>query len=547
METITKRFGRKQRWILLIVVLLIAAGLMLARQVSLGQQAALLDNLITEPIGRGELMAFVIADGVVRSEQSAELAWSISGEVAAVPYQVGDLVQAGDILATLVETSLPQQVILARGDLIEAQQALDDLLHSQTQQAQALTTLQASEDTLDNALHPEMMQAQAQTAVVTAERNLESIQRRYDILTTPPTASGIQQVYDNILLTQEIIKDLEDQVTDLEKTLQRTVFNPYESLIAYKQAYANASAELARQQGRLLNLRNRHNVLLSPPDPIEMAVAEADLATALAQLSDAQREWNRVKDGATAADIAVFEAQLADTRREYERVKDGPTADDLAAAEARLAAAQAILNQSQLKAPFDGVLTQVKNQPGDQVNDGTLSFRLDKLSHLLVDVQISELDINQIAVGQTVLLSFDAILAAQYHGVINDISPVGDTVNGMVTFEVCIEIIDADAVVRPGMTSTVEIEISRVEDALLVPNQALRSLNGQRVVFVVGGSTATEDNKNLTGQRTSATTGHPVTVTIGQSSGKYSEVIAGDLQENDRIVINPPSEWMLVP
>ncbi|MBT3389725.1 MAG: efflux RND transporter periplasmic adaptor subunit [Chloroflexi bacterium] len=539
--------NRKWLFIILGVVVLVAAVFFWLRQAGLRQQATLFDSLTTEPISRGELVASIEADGVVRSEQSAELVWSIAGEVAEVLRQVGDEVKVGDVLAVLDETSLPQNIILAQADLIAAQQALDDLLNTQTQQAQALKVIQDAEDALEDAHNPAMVQAQAQAIIAVAERQLESIQLQYDILMTPPSQSSIQQVYDNILLTQEMIKDLEDQVADLEKTLQRAVFHPFESLIAYKQAYASASAELARQQARLLNLQYRYEELHLPPDLSDVATAEAALAAAQAQLADAQRQWARVKDGATPGEIAVLEAQLADAQREYERVKDGPTADDIAAAEARVAAAQAIIGKSQLRTPIDGVITQVEIRPGDQVNNGTLAFRIDKLAHLLVDVQVSELDINRTVIGQSVLLTFDAIFAAEYHGVVMAISPVGNIEAGLVSFDVTIEVVDPDAAVRPGMSTTAKIEVSRVADALLVPNAALRTLDGQRVVYVFGGDTSLEDTGNLTGPAPSIPGAQPVPITIGQSSGTYSEIVAGDLKENDLVVLNPPSEWLLNP
>lgn len=547
MERIKNRLSRKWLFIILGVVVLVAVGFFWLGQAGLRQQAALLDNLVTEPVSRGELIAFIEADGAVRSEQSAELVWSIAGEVAEVAYQVGDVVKAGAVLAVLDETSLPQNIILAQVDLIAAQQGLDDLLHTRMQQAQALKTIQDAEDALEDAHFPEMVQAQAQANLAAAERQLERIQLQYDILMTPPSQSSIQQVYDNILLTQAQIKDLEEQVADLEKTLQRSVFHPFESLIAYKQAFASASAELARQQARLLNLQYRYEELHLPPDPGDVATAEAALAAAQAQLADAQRQWGRVKDGATPGEIAVLEAQLADAQREYARVKDGPTADDMRAAEARVAAAQATIDARQLRAPIAGVITQVEIQPGDQVSNGTLAFRIDKLAHLLVDVQVSELDINRTAIGQDVLLAFDAIFAAQYHGVVTAVSPVGNTEAGLVSFDVTIEVLDADAAVRPGMSATAKIEVSRMADALLVPNAALRTLHGQRVVYVFGGDTGLEDTGNLTGPAPPMPGAQPIPITIGQSSGTYSEIVAGDLKENDLVVLNPPGEWLRVP
>ena len=144
------------------------------------------------------------------------------------------------------------------------------------------------------------------------------------------------------------------------------------------------------------------NGLTGTSSATDQAVADANLASAQAQLAQAQREWERVKDGLSEADIALLEAQLADAQREWERLKDGADPEDIAAAEARVAAAQAAIDQAHLTAPFAGVITQVESKVGDQVAPGTPGFRLDDLARLLVDVQVSEVDINRIKPGQDV-------------------------------------------------------------------------------------------------------------------------------------------------
>ena len=123
-----------------------------------------------------------------------------------------------------------------------------------------------------------------------------------------------------------------------------------------------------------------------------------------------------MKDGVSPADLALLEARLADAQREYERIKDGPTAQDITAAQARVIAAQASLDRTSISAPFAGTITDVISQPNDQVSPGTPAFRLDDLSSLSVDVGVSEIDINLVEVGQPVILTFDAILAKQYNG-----------------------------------------------------------------------------------------------------------------------------------
>jgi HlyD family secretion protein len=242
------------------------------------------------------------------------------------------------------------------------------------------------------------------------------------------------------------------------------------------------------------------------------------------------KQYKGYADAETIADadekLALALAQLEDAQREYDRVKDGPNPEDVAAAEARVAAAEATLNMAKIIAPFDGTVTQIGTAAGDQVSAGALAFRVDDLSRLLVDVQISEVDINRVALGQEVTLTFDAILERKYHGKVVEVGQAGDTVQGIVNFTVTVELMDADELVKPGMTAAVSITVEEVTDALLVPNRAVRLIDGERMVYVLRDGQAVR-----------------VKVTLGLSSDTKSVVIDGDLKEGDLIILNPPSEF----
>ena len=192
--------------------------------------------------------------------------------------------------------------------------------------------------------------------------------------------------------------------------------------------------------------------------------------------------------------------------------------------QARVDAAQATVNMQYIQAPFNGIITVVNNTPGDQVRAGDPAIRLDDVSQLLVDVEISEVDINSVEVGQPASLTFDAILDKTYNGVVEEVSRVGTSSSGVVNFTVKVKLTDADADVKPGMTSAVTIITKQLEDVLLVPNRAVRLVDGQRAVFIL---------KN--GQITR------VDIELGSTSDLNSEVIGGDLKEGDVLILNPPA------
>ncbi len=505
-----------------------------------------LEGMDTLPVERGALNALVEATGTVRSVQHVSLNWQITGEVESVNIEVGQRVSAGEELASLEETSLPAPIILARSELINAQQALDDLLESQMQRAQALKAVQDAEYALEDARNPAVIQAQAQADVATAALELENAQLQVDLLVTPPSAESIENTYANLLLARQAVEDLEEDIAETEQNIRRPedAYMPWESRGQYKKLLDTLGLQLAQARLALQKKEERYDDLLSPPDPDEVAGAEAALARAEAQLEDAQREWERVKDGFSQAEIAVLEAELADAQREWERVKDGPTADDIAAAEARIAAAQAVLDQVRITAPFDGVITEVVSKPGDQVNPGMLAFRLDDLSEILIDLEISEMDIPRVEVGQDVTLVLESVLAKDYRGTVIEISPVGTEAEGLVYFEAVVAVNNPDEEIKPGMTAEADIVVDRAEDALLVPNQAIRSLGGQRVVFLVDPTEASsEGGLNLPfGEQDSLDGIRPVTIEIGLKSISSSQIVGGELRQGDRILANPPDE-----
>lgn len=224
-------------------------------------------------------------------------------------------------------------------------------------------------------------------------------------------------------------------------------------------------------------------------------------------------------------DLALAKAQLDDAQREFDLLNNGNMAD-ITAAQARVDAAQATLNLARVISPFAGTVTEAYPLPGDQISAGATAFRLDNLSSLLVDVQVSEVDINNVTMGQPVTLTFDAILGKEYHGEVIEVTQAGTADQGVVNFTVTVELTDADSMVKPGMTAAVNIVIQEMQDVLLVQNRAVRLADNQRVVYVL-------EN------------GQPVKkeITLGPSSDTLSVVTGGEIKEGDMIILNPPSEF----
>ena len=442
--------------ILIILAVLGGGGYLAYRYYDQQQDMEMISSLQTTVASRGSLTASVGATGLVRPNQVAVLLWQTSGTVAEVPVVVGQEVSQGDRLAILDEGSLPQNIILAKAELIGAQKALDDLLNSDTARATAQRNVY-----------------QAERAVIEANRALDVFDEA--------------EYKDELDQTRQEVIDREDELETAQED-----FEPYQDWDPDNDTYKDYKQKL---------------------DDAQNAYDEAVRVVDLLELDQEQAQ----------ADLESAQAFLADAQRELERVQDGPNPEDVTALEARVAAAQAAIDLGELTAPFAGTISIAEVMPGDRVAPGSTAFRLDDLSRLLVDDYVSEVDINRIQVGQPVDLTFDAILNEDYHGLVNEVAPVGVTVQGVTEFLVTVEMSDADEKIKPGMTAAVNIIVDQLENVLLVPNRAVRVVDGQRVVYIL------ENDTLIT-----------VKITLGASSDSESEVVDGDLQSGDLIVLNPP-------
>jgi HlyD family secretion protein len=352
----------------------------------------------------------------------------------------------------------------------------------------------------------ELEQTSLPQAIILAQADLASARRSLEDLYTNADTAAVQALQ-TIAQSAEAVKDAQYQLDNFT--------------IPQNQSGLSTTEALEKMEQRL----NEARLAFEPYKYLPSS--DPTREDRLEDLNQAQSDYNTaVKRLEYEYTLQVAQANLEKGRKDYERWVDGPSPDDIAAVEARIAAAQAALAQAWLEAPFAGTITGVEPRFGDQVAPNTPAFRLDDLTTLLVDVAVSEVDINQISAGQDVMLTFDAIRGKEYHGKITGVDRVGASDQGVVDFIVTVELTDADEAVKPGMTAAVNIVVNELQDVLLVPNRAVRFNDGKQIVYIL------KDGQLV-----------PVEIELGASSDTMSEVLQSDLQAGDLIVLNPPAEF----
>jgi HlyD family secretion protein len=418
----------------------------------------------TSTIQRGNLIATIGATGTVRAKQTVNLTWQTNGMVDVVNVKVGDNVPAGYVMAYLKKTSLSQNIILAEADLASAQKALDELLNSET----AL--------------------AQAQQKLVLAQEALEDAQKDVTKLDYRRASDDlIDQTKNEIILAKQQVSRAED------------FYNLFRDR-------PDGDSQKAQAELNLINARTNRDQKIATLDWYLGTPSELDAAKYRAAL-------------------ALAEAQLEDAQREFDRLSAGNKVE-IESAQARVDAAQATLNLANITSPFGGIVTEAYPLSGDQASAGAKAFRIDDLSVLLVDVEVSEVDINSVSVGQKAVLSFDAILGRNYDGVVVEVAKVGTVSGNLVNFKVTIQLTNPDDFVKPGMTAAVDITVNELQDVILIPNRSVRSIEGVRYVYILEG-------------------GAPVRkrVQIISSANQQSAITAGEVEVGDEVILNPPAEF----
>jgi HlyD family secretion protein len=212
-------------------------------------------------------------------------------------------------------------------------------------------------------------------------------------------------------------------------------------------------------------------------------------------------------------------AALNEARADWNTARND--SDAISAAAAKVQALTNTVTSMKIIAPFDGTVTDIFNYEGDHVSSGTSAIQLDNLKVMVVDVSVSEVDVNHIAVGDNVAVTFDAINNKVYDGVVSQVGESGIDNSGVIKFNVSITLTDPDELIKPGFTAVSTITTDHAEGVLLVPVSAIHTLNGQKVVVI---------------RRNGLLTTLPVT--LGATSEMYSELIDGDLQEGDQVAIS---------
>jgi HlyD family secretion protein len=499
-------FRKKGYWIVLIIVILAVASGVYAYFDSVyspAQAAAEDASPQTAPVRQGDIVVSATGAGSIIPAEEVQLSFETTGALTELLVQVGDEVQAGDVLARLDDTDALQAVANAEIQVVQAAVQTDpDATESgvssnaiNLQQAQIdLDVAQAELEALLNWVPDEDEITQAEAVLQAAQASYQAALGGISAASNSATVAQInREAAERDLATAQANYDNAwDEARDWETYWNEPICDPGEpepcSGQTWQQRIENdrvsTANALARAQDNLAIAQANYNGAASGVNSSGSANAQSNILNAELALEAAQTGPN--DEDLKAAETAVQQADLALQQAVLNQEID---VLNLAQAELNLEAAQADLAGTVLLAPLDGTIMSIESQVGENLGTSPI-ITLADLDQPLLEAFFDETDLDKVDADYEVEVVFDALPDDVFNGHVVQVDPQLSDVSGVTAVRAIVQL-DADSFSKPqtlpvGLNATVEVIGGQAEGALIVPVEALREISpGEYAVFVM--------------------------------------------------------------
>ena len=208
-------------------------------------------------------------------------------------------------------------------------------------------------------------------------------------------------------------------------------------------------------------------------------------------------------------------------------------AETLRSAELNMDNLQEAMNNYTVTSPISGTIIEKNAKAGDALTAGADLCTIYDLSYLVMVINVDELQVSNVSVGQSVQVTADAVPDKTYTGTVTRVSMKGSSNGGTTTYPVTVRIDETEGL-RPGMNANAEIVIAEAGNALAVPNASI--VRGGYVLVTKDSPSAANADPDMT-----APEGYVyVPVKIGVSDDDYTQIISG-VTGNDTVAYDPSS------
>ncbi len=292
-----------------------------------------------------------------------------------------------------------------------------------------------------------------------------------------------------------------------------------------------------------------------------LTLAQAGVVEAQATVTETANKLRRTRDLIAKRLSSPEELDTASAAAERAVAALAVAKAKVEQAQAQLDSDRRTLEKTEIRSPIDGTVLRRQVEPGQTVaaslQTPVLFTLAEDLTQMELNVAVDEADVGQVAQGQAATFTVDAYPSRTFPAKLTQVRYAPETVNGVVTYAALLTLDNADLSLRPGMTATAEIVVRELQDAVLVPNAALRFTpprsqevkgEGRGLVGVLlpGRPPSTKRTpegsaRNGKGARVwTLTDGAPVMIEVktGATDGTLTEALDGTLEPGAEVLVD---------
>lgn len=494
--------GKKRKCLALLLVAAIVAGILAARGLG-GQEASAEASYQTATVEKRNITRSLSSSGTLQPADSYTVSTLVSGEILSDTFEEGDQVAEGQLLYTLDSSSASNSQTQAKNSYTQAQTNYKQAVEAKYPTADMSGTV--SEVYVKNG---DTVSAGTELMRIVGDNNI--------YLTGLFPYASPSDFYVGQTATIYI--------NGFAGTTTGTVTAVSSSTVTTSTGLQAVSVQVKAANPGLVTADYTASIYIgnySSYGQTSINLSASSVVTAEASGKVTGLSWLAGDTISEGQRICTITGDSVDNSIENAKIS-------MENAQSSLENAQETLDDYSITAPISGEVVTKTAKAGDKIeggSDGTLCVIYD-LSYLEMTMSIDELDISDVAVGQEVQITADAVEGTTYTGVVTKVSVAGTTSGGITTYPVTVRIDETEGL-RPGMNVDAEIILESAEDVLAIPSGAVN--RGNTVLITADSPSAA----NAVDQE--APEGYVyVEVETGISDDSYTQVLSG-LQEGDTV------------
>lgn len=469
---------------------------------------------------KGQVVEEVSINGTVEATDEIDLRFKTSGTIDKVLVNVSDKVKKGTALARLNTGEVYSQYLQSQANYNQSKAKLDQLMAGVTSEEikvsehvvdNAKTSLDDAGDKANNDLNQDYSSALSYLVSSSSKCNkaitdMKDIEKTYfsDSSAISKEFTGKRELAEDsfsgtvsgIKGAQELVETALDDPThenidlalsNLWTALQKTI-----NLLDY--------AKTATSDPTFIGKVSSADKTIITTDASESTAAFINVGNSQTEIAN-QKITNQIN-------INSAESTLKKAELDLEKLKAPPREVDIAVYQADVERYKANLEEYSQKlqdasiiAPFDGTVARIDGKIGEVITAGAKTIiTLLSPNGFQIKADIPETDIGDVTMDDPVTITIDAFSEESFNGQILEIDPAETMIDGVVYYRIKVLFVNPSIRLRSGMSGDVTIQTAKKDDVLRIPQRAVITKNGDKIVRVLNGEEITEV-KVITGLR----------------------------------------------